>query len=216
MLRERAASDITAPTLDDVMRGLWHEFGETGVGVPEDACALFSKLTQIDLSKFFAQCVNGTADPDWSTLLAPFGIHYHQRVTASASDRGGRDEAHPHTNARALGMILSEGGTGLPVVKHVISGSAAASAGLSAGDTWVAIDGLRASTTTLAKHLPRFAAGDTLAIDYFRHDQLQHTVLHIMHAKLDTVWLSVASEAAPNAAPNATVLRQRWLSAPLR
>jgi predicted metalloprotease with PDZ domain len=213
MLRERAASDITAPTLDDVMRGLWRSFGSRLAGVPEDACALFSELTQMNLGAFFAQFVNGTADPDWATLLAPFGIHYHQRVTASASDRGGRDEAHPHTNVRALGLILSEGSSGLPVIKHVISGSAASSAGLSAGDTWVAIDGLRASTATLAKHLPRFAAGDTVDIDYFRHDQLQHTMLHIAQAKFDTVWLSVASEAAPSPA---AALRQRWLGTALR
>jgi predicted metalloprotease with PDZ domain len=84
---------------------------------------------------------------------------------------------------------------------------------LSAGDTWVAIDGLRAATATLAKHLPRFAAGDTVDIDYFRHDQLRHTVLHIAQAKFDTVWLSVASEAAPS--PTAA-LRQRWLGTALR
>ncbi len=213
MLRERAAHDLSAPTLDDVMRGLWLEFGETGVGVPEDACALFSRLAQLDLTEFFARFINGTEDPDWSALFAPFGVNYHLRATASASDRGGRDEPNIHTNLRTLGMLVAEGGHALPVIKHVINNSAAWQAGISAGDTLVAIDGLRASTTTLGKHLARFKADDALAVSYFRHDVLHTTSVKIPAPKLDAAWLSVA--VAPVDAESA-VLRQRWLTAQSR
>ena len=213
MMRERAANDPTAPTLDDVMRGLWLEFGETGVGVPEDACALFSRLTKMDLTEFFARHINGTEDPDWQVLLAPFGIHYRLRASASTSDRGGRDEPIVHTNVRTLGMLVAEGGQASPVIKHVINGSAAWQAGLSASDTLVAIDGLRASGTALAKHLARFKAGDTLSVNYFRHDALHATHIKVPAAKLDTAWLSVAAEPAD---AGAVLLRQRWLAAPGR
>ncbi len=208
-MRERGASDPTAPTLDDVMRGLWLEFGATGVGVPEDACALFSRLTKLDLTDFFARNVNGTDDPDWHALFTPFGITYHLRPTASASDRGGRDEPNVHTNLRMLGMVVAEGGHALPVIKHVVNRSAAWQAGISAGDALVAIDGLRANGATLSKHLARFKAGDTLTVSHFRHDVLHATNIIVPTPQLDVAWLSVA--VAPVDAP-AAVLRQRWLT----
>ena len=210
ILRERAANDPAAPTLDDVMRGLWLEFGETGVGVPEDACALFSRLTLLDLTDFFARFINGTEDPDWEALFAPFGISYRLRATASASDRGGRDEPNVHTNLRTLGVLVADGGHALPVIKHVVGNSAARQAGISAGDMLVAIDGLRATGTSLGKHLSRFKAGDTLAVSYFRHDVLCRTNITVPTATRDTVWLSVAVES-PDA--DSFALRQRWLTA---
>ena len=209
MLRERAANDATAATLDDVMRGLWLEFGEAGIGVPEDACALFSRLAQIDLTGFFARFITGSEDPDWGALFAPFGIHYRLRATASANDRGGRDEPNIHTNLRTLGMLVAEGGHTLPVIKHVINDSAAWQAGISAGDTLVAIDGLRANGATLGKHLARFKAGDAFAVSYFRHDVLHNTQLKVPTPRLDTVWLSAAVEL-PDA--ESYSLRQQWLS----
>jgi predicted metalloprotease with PDZ domain len=208
MMRERAAIYPTAPTLDDVMRGLWLEFGETGRGVPEDACALFSRLTQLDLTEFFARYINGTEDPDWPSLFTPFGISYRTRATASSGDRGGRDEPVIHTNVRSLGLIVAEGGNALPVVKHVISHSAAWQAGMSAGDTLVALDGLRANGASLGKHLARFNAGDTLSVSYFHHDLLHQTAINIPTPKLDTVWLSVAADSPDS---EAALLRHRWL-----
>ena len=209
MLRERAANDPAAPTLDDVMRGLWLEFGETGIGVPEDACALFSRLTQLDLTKFFTRVISGTEDPDWDALFAPFGINYHRRATASASDRGGRDEPHVHTNLRMLGIVVAEGGHALPVIKHVVSKSPAWQAGISAGDALVAIDGLRANGATLSKHLARFKAGDTLTVSHFRHDVLRAASIIVPTPPLDVAWLSVAVEPVD---ATSAVLRQRWLT----
>ena len=209
MLRTRAGhdADVGAPTLDELMRGLWHEFGVTGIGVPEDACALFSRLAKLDLTDFFARYVDGTADPDWGALLAPLAITYRTRASATASDRGGRDEANVETNMRTLGVLVAEGGSGLPVAKHVVNGSAAWQAGISAGDTLVAIDGLRASAAILGKHLARFKAGDMLRISYFRHGTLRETSLQIPVARSDTVWLSAQSEPL-----TAVALRQRWLN----
>ena len=209
ILRERTANDATAPTLDDVMRQLWLAFGETGVGVPEDACALFSRLTQLDLTEFFARFINGTEDPDWPALFAPFGISYRLRAAASSSDRGGRDEPPVHTNLRTLGMLVAEGGQALPVVKHVINHSAAWQAGISAGDALVAIDGLRANATTLGKHLARFNAGDRLAVSHFRHDVLHTSSVEIPMPPLDTAWLSVAVEPVDAASAQ---LRHDWLA----
>ena len=209
MLRTRAGqdADVGAPTLDELMRGLWREFGVTGIGVPEDACALFSRLAKLDLSDFFARFVDGTANPDWDALFAPLAITYRTRASATARDRGGRDEVTIETNMRTLGVLVAEGGSGLPVAKHVVNGSAAWQAGISAGDTLVAIDGLRASAETLGKHLTRFKAGDMLGLSYFRHDTLFEASIQIPVARSDTVWLS--AQSGPSAA---FALRQRWLT----
>ncbi len=206
-LRARQEQDATAPTLDDVMRGLWREFGVTGMGVPEDACALFSRLTKLDLSDFFARFINGTEDPDWTALFAPFAVSYRTRPTASAGDRGGRDEAAPETNARTLGLIVAENGSGLPMAKHVVAGAAAWQAGISAGDTLIAVDGLRANASTLSKHLARFKAGDALRVTYFRQDLLRETTVTVPVAVADSVWLTALPEPL-----DAVSLRQRWLN----
>ncbi|MEQ1594410.1 MAG: PDZ domain-containing protein [Casimicrobium sp.] len=203
-LQQRAASEA-APTVDDVMRALWREFGAVNVGVPEDVCALFSRWLGRDLTDFFARFINGTEDPDWAALFAPFGITYNTRPSANAADRGGRDEASIETNTRTLGLIVGES-AGLNVIKTVLSGSAAWRAGLSAGDTLVAIDGLRASSTALSKHLARFKAGDEIAVTYFRHDVLASSVLLVPPAVADTVWLTLAADDAAG-----TTRRARWL-----
>ncbi len=205
-LQQRALSE-TASTVDDVMRALWREFGAVNAGVPEDVCALFSRWLDRDLTDFFARFIDGTEDPDWVALFAPFGIAYKTRAAASAADRGGRDEASLETNTRSLGLIVGES-AGLNVIKTVLSGSAAWRAGLSAGDTLVAIDGLRANSNALSKHLARFKAGEEMAVTYFRHDVLTTSVLSIPVADLDTAWLSLVADDAVGAAR-----RVRWLSA---
>ncbi len=205
-LMQRAAGE-DAPTLDDLMHALWREFGQTGRGVPENPEAFFSQWAQRDLGPFFARYIDGVDDPDWVALFAPFGIHYKTRPAATASDRGGRDESAVAVNPRTLGMQVGDS-SALPSLKHVIAGSAAWQAGLSAGDTLVAIDGLRASSATLGKHLARFRQGDRLDLSYFRHDELRQTTIEIPEPPLDTVWLEVGKDDAQAAAR-----RERWLGA---
>jgi predicted metalloprotease with PDZ domain len=207
MLRERTLRNPAAPTLDDVMRGLWREFGRPdSVGVPENARALFSRLASLDLSDFFARYVDGTDDPDWASLFAPFGVAYRTRPSASASDRGGRDESLIQVNLRTLGIVAGDAAAGLPLIKNVLSGSSAWRAGLSAGDALVAIDALRANATTLAKHLARFSAGDTLAVSYFRHDVLHEAAVIVPESPLDTAWLALTTEPL-----HAATLRENWI-----
>ena len=92
------------------------------------------------------------------------------------------------------------------MIKTVLSGSAAWRAGLSAGDTLVAIDGLRANSNALSKHLARFKVGDEVAVTYFRHDVLASGVLLVPPEVADTVWLTLAADDAAGA-----TRRTRWL-----
>lgn len=180
-----------ASTLDEVMQGLWQRHGKTGVGVPEEVAPIFSELAGCDLGPFFARYIDGTDDPDWATLFEPFGVTVHLRAAAGPSDRGGRpDPEAARLNVRQLGIVLEDRPAALPVIRHVLAGSAAHRAGLSAGDTLVAIDGLRAGAPTLSKHLARFEFPCSIDVRYFRHDVLKQTMLTIERAPLDTAWLT--------------------------
>ena len=207
------ALDLTLRTgdsnhsLDDVMRGLWRDFGQTGIGVPEDPFAVISGYAGRDVAPLLNAWVNGTGDPDWAVIFAPFGVSYRTRPSASAGDRGGRDEATLETNTRTLGLVMGDSGAGLPVVKVVLSGSSAWQAGLSAGDTLVAMDGLRASALSLSKHLARFKAGAAISLSYFRHDQLRETNLTVPEPTADSVWLPL--EGTDSIVHER---RQKWLS----
>ena len=198
-LMQRASGD-DAPTLDDIMHAMWREFGLTGKGLPEDPSEWMSQQAQRDLTPFFDRHVNRAEDPDWSSLFKPFAINYRTRPSASAGDRGGRDEATIVTNARTLGLLFAESAGGLPSLKNVICGSAGWQAGLSAGDAIIAVDGLRASTTSLSKHLSRFRAGDTLRVAYFRHDVLHEAVVTVPPAPHDAVWLQTSADDADGVA----------------
>ncbi len=203
-------ADDSQRSLDDVMRGLWSDYGKTGIGLPEDPFAVISGYAGRDVAPLLKAWVNGTDDPDWAALLAPFGVSYRTRVSANAADRGGRDEATIETNTRTLGLVMGESGAGLPVIKVVLSGSSAWQAGLSAGDALIALDGLRANATTLSKHLARFKAGTAIPVSYFRHDQLRETTVIVpstQSATPDTVWLPL-----DGADPNANQRRSKWLS----
>ncbi len=203
------ANDSEA-SLDDVMRGLWRDYGKTGVGVPEDPFSVISRYAGQDVAPLLANWVNSTTDPDWAALFAPFGVSYRTRASANAADRGGRDEATIETNTRTLGLVMGDSGAGLPVIKVVLSGGSAWQAGLSAGDTLVAVDGLRASATTLSKHLARFKAGTAVPLSYFRHDQLRETTVNVPTAQQtlrDSVWLPLEGTDSV-----AALRRQKWLS----
>lgn len=204
-LAQRASGDDT-PTLDDIMHAMWREFGLTGRGLPEDPTEWLSQQAERDLTTFFDRYVTGCDNPDWAALFKPFAIEYRTRPSASAADRGGRDEAATETNARTLGLLFADASGGLPALKHVLSGSAGGQAGLSAGDTVIAIDGLRATATSLGKHLARFKPGDALRVSYFRHDALHETVLTIPTPAHDSVWLRVTTDD-----PVAVARRALWL-----
>ncbi|TAG64798.1 MAG: M61 family peptidase, partial [Burkholderiales bacterium] len=179
----------TEHTLDDVMRGLWREFGKTGVGVPEDVFERFERYTGAQLCEFEADFVKGTREPDWASVFAKFGIEYQQRASINAGDRGGVASGTQELHLRQLGIVLSESGDAR--LRYVISDSAAHRAGLCAGDVLVALDGLRATRPMLAKHLARFSEGDRMAVHYFRQDVLCSTELSVGRAPLDAVSLRV-------------------------
>jgi predicted metalloprotease with PDZ domain len=155
-------------SLDDVMRLLWQRYGRDfyqdkgqGIqgkeqGIHEDEVeALLAEATGADLKKLFAQAVHGTRDLPLADLLAPFGISIEV-------DAGG---------APALGARVRGGAECTLVSVH--DDSAAQKAGLSAGDTLVAIDGLRVTGSNLDTLLSRYRVGERVEIHAFHRDELR-------------------------------------------
>jgi predicted metalloprotease with PDZ domain len=144
-------------SLDDVMRELWRAYGKIGRGVPDDGIRQVAEsLSGLDLRRFFADAVDGTGDLPLQRLLKAAGIVLTLDATSEKPSLGIK------TTAESKALRISQ----------VFDGGAAQQAGLSAGDTLVAIDGLRIDAGNLDTLLARYQAGDTVAIHAFRRDEL--------------------------------------------
>jgi predicted metalloprotease with PDZ domain len=183
-------------SLDDVMRHLWRQWVEAGddyAGVEEDGIlAAAEAATGLALARTLSELTEGTRDPDFARLLAPFGIRCETRPALES----------PHF--AMLGIKLADG-----KVQHVYDGSPAQQAGLSAGDVLVALDGLRASEANLDTLLARYRPGDTVPLHAFRRDALLCFDLTLATRAPPKFALTVD----PKAPKSAQAARTRWLCA---
>jgi predicted metalloprotease with PDZ domain len=175
-----------AASLDDAMRLMWRRYGRDALardgspgaapaGLPEDAFpSLLREATGVALGAQLARWVEGTDPLPLARLLAPFGV----RLTMAPADP-----------APSLGVRTATRGGELSIAT-AYRGGAAQRAGLSAGDTIVACDGLRVDERALKAMLARRRA--------------QHEVV------LDP---PAATEATLAVAPRDNALRRGWLGA---
>ena len=174
-------------SLDDVMRALWRRFGLTGTGVGnDDVRRIAEELSGLDLKRFFAQTLHGTRDIPLEKLLAPFGIRLLWEKA--------KMPAFGVQTASEQGQVK---------LAAVYDCGPAQQAGLSAGDTLIAIDGLRVDAGNLDTLLGRRKPGDVLAIHAFRRDELMRF----------QVKLGAYADDAPRllCGPSANALRRGWL-----
>ena len=192
-------------TLDDVLRALWREFGEAGAGVPEDGLrAIASRVAGRDLAPFFDAYVDGTEDPPLARLLAAHGVRLELRPASGPKDRGGQ-RATGDAPRTALGATWSSD----LKLTHVFAGGAAERAGLSAGDTLVALDGLRATAERLESLARDGIAGEQIPVLAFRRDELVETTMVLASPAADTAWLAIDADAGEAERTR----RERWLAA---
>lgn len=181
-------------SLDGVMRELWRRHGRSGVGVPEDGVQrIAEELSGLKLGRFFRDAVHGTRDLPLALLLRRAGVEL---------------EWQTESKTPALGVRTKPEGADARLA-HVFDGGAAQQAGLSAGDTLVALDGLRVGKDNVEKLLSRYHPGDAVEIHAFRRDELMCFRVTLQPAPRDSCRLTLV--AKPAAA--ARRLRRAWLGA---
>jgi predicted metalloprotease with PDZ domain len=114
------------------------------------------------------------------------------RAAENGRDPGGKAGRKRDDDATArvsIGATLAANAGA--ILQHVFHGGPAERAGLSAGDTIVAIDGLRMSADAVERLLLRRRAGESVAVHAFRRDELITTSLTLAEAPHDTCWLSL-------------------------
>ncbi len=197
-----------AKSLDDVMRALWEHHGRPGLGVAERGVeALAARVTGLDLDGFFALTLDSTVDLDLAPLLAPFGVGLRMRAMRDPKDLGGVvGELKPEAAKPTLGVRFLPTGVE-PVIGVVLSGSPAEKAGLAAGDTLVALDGIRVTRDNLDTLVARVEEGAETEVHAFRRDELMQFRARPQPAPADTCELSILADAPDHAARR----RAAWL-----
>ncbi|MEJ2566060.1 MAG: PDZ domain-containing protein [Gammaproteobacteria bacterium] len=199
-------------SLDDVMRGLWNAYGETGIGVEEDGVErMVTEVCGVDLRGFFDAVLRGVEDPPLAELLPQFGVDFELRPAESSDDKGGRrpKESPDRLQQRpVLGVRLAEQGMEAKLAQ-VLDGGAAQRAGLAAGDIVMAVDNLRAKRTNLDALLAVSAPGDTVVVHAFRRDELMTFSVVLQAAPVDTCVLTLREDVDDTA----RALRAAWLGA---
>jgi predicted metalloprotease with PDZ domain len=150
-------------SLDDVMRALWRRYGRHfysangGVGVEDyELEALFDEVTGLELKSVFDLAVRGTRDLPLVDAFASMGITLANQSKA---------------NKLSLNVRVQQEG-GICKLVSVHETGSAHKAGLSAGDTLIAINGLRVSGSNLDGLLQRYRVGDLVELHIFRRDEL--------------------------------------------
>jgi len=175
-------------SLDDVMRYLWENFGAIDKGVPEEGIEqAVLRVTGKDYSAFFAQALRSCDDLPLLETLTEFGIGGRFRMSEGAKDKGGQPNLKV-SKVYSLGLMSQMTTQGLKI-KQVLDNGAGQLAGLSAGDTIVAMNQLKVTDESLSMWLAQ--KGEKIHCHVFRRDELYETTLTPQLAFEDTcdLWL---------------------------
>lgn len=181
-------------SLDDVMRHLWQHHGAGSAGVAEEAMpAIILAATGVNVRREIVRWVEGCEDVPLAKLFKAFALSLTRK---------------PGPRLSGLGLRTKAEGNALRLAS-VIDGGSAQTAGLSAGDDLIALNGLRVTAQNLEALLTRCEVGEALDILAFRRDELRRFSLELRAPALETCELTLAQ---PCPAP-AKALRRGWLHA---
>ncbi len=177
-------------SLDDVMRALWQRVNE-GVG-DDDIQQLICDISGSDLQVFLHQLVHQTSKLPLEELLGEVGVEMIRRVASNQNDKGGEVIKDPLPSV-AFGAFLKDQDDGLRIVKVDEDGSAQ-SAGLSAEDIIVAVDGIRFTLANFEKKLLFAEVGERWVVHAFRRDELHEFEVILQPAAEHTVVLQLSDQ----------------------
>ncbi len=176
-------------SLDDVMRALWQQHGKPLIGTTSEGLEqLIEETSGLELKAFFNHALRSTDELPVTELLSEFGITLNQRPSDGPDDKGGKP-GNGKTPPHYTGLRLAADAAGAKVAS-VLNASPAHLAGISAGDTIIALDGLKTDKGKFDKQLSYFNIGDNVQLHGFRADRLLDWTLTLQETPLDTVWLT--------------------------
>ncbi len=148
-----------AKSLDDVLRLLYDEYYKNDkTYTSEDFQRICEIMAGTGLDKFFESYVRGKDELNFNQILREMGLELKK--------------SKPENNDAYLGANFSESNDILKIIS-IPSGTPAYKSGLNSGDQIVAIDGYRATKSTVNFHISRKKAGDKAVMTVFRHDKLR-------------------------------------------
>lgn len=206
LMRQRSQGRVS---LDTLMRRLWQDFGQVGIGVEDDdiprlAARLCGENPDLpEWAGFWENALHGTGELPLSELLVTQGLDCTLRPSENAADSGGKPgQANSPRAWWGARTQAAEGGVALP---SVLRGSPAQQAGLSAGDMVMAVNGLRVNAAALEKMLVASRPGDVLDIHAFRRDELMQFRVTLGEAPVDTCFMALPADSGRRQ------LAEQWL-----
>ena len=182
-------------SLDDLMRYLWQHYGKKRVGVPEGKIEqLAADIAGTSLDEFFQHDVYGTEDPPLAESLQDYGIRFSLRPAENMDDKGGKPAKtdKPLANIGARLVNNTQGA----LISHVFDGGPAQLAGLSAGDSIIAIDQLKVDKQNIEKLINSYPPGSTIAVHAFRRDELMQFEVTLQASDLNTCIFELSTTAS--------------------
>jgi predicted metalloprotease with PDZ domain len=150
-------------SLKDLLLHLWKHNGVNENGIDEFEIETVLKTHfKLNLANFFKDYIYATQEPDYQNLLNDIGIQLKQE---------NKDDI-------TIGAMIKND-NGLCQLSRVFENQAAMQAGLTANDTIVAIDGIKAKHSNWQKLLNQCANKQTVTVHAFRKDELFKTQLNL-------------------------------------
>ena len=190
-------------TLADVMVVLWKDYGQKNRGLDEREVeqvvlqtvnAYLTEAGRTELTDYFDITLRTTKDYDLEALLKQFGVAVDWQVSDKPSHAGDNDVVCTETSVMSLGAGYAEAKSGVKL-SQVVQGGAAHQAGLSAGDTVVAIDHLKVSKSSIDKVLQVLGNTKPVVCHAFRQDELMVFNVTLQVAKPVNSHLALEDEA---------------------
>ena len=176
-------------TLDGLMQQCWLAFGVSGLGSTEQDFWLQLQRYSDDetLTLMARNWVEHASPLPVASALAQLGIGLEWRGAHSPLDLAGKAlTAEP----RAFGALYQANSEGLQI-SAVAAGSAAAKAGLMAGDLLIAVAGVKATEKNFLAMLNRHALGSCITLHLFRQQRLVQLSMQLESAPAVVAMLSV-------------------------
>jgi predicted metalloprotease with PDZ domain len=189
LLRKESNDNVS---LDDVMRILWRDYGQTGTGTHDSVIAdICRDALGINVDNFIQQYVYGTAPLPLLQLLPYIGLALKIRPSSGSNDKGG--DSATTVLKYDWGALCEQHSMGVKVAS-TIEGRALAQAGILPNDVIIAINQQQCTFAQLSAQLNRLN-GEQCELAIFRDGRLLQMTMLLHPARPDTAEIDIIDQA---------------------